>query len=240
MEDNQELLYLIEQHIFALKKNPQDVASLVSLVDLYLRVDNIPKSREAVEQLFLYFDDNASIPSTDALSIVNAVIGYWKTNRYSKRGSLRLNISEDRKQVIVKLCSMMEKVIPGLNPSLKSQERLNNAYYRECMGNIPESLGILSDLIAAQTPDLDLTVVIFKAAVLLMYIGGNNVQAIEYLEFLTDEPPENEGYTRTHVLALLAALYESSGDHYAVVLEQTYAALQEKLFKGSRKRARSQ
>jgi hypothetical protein len=102
------------------------------------------------------------------------------------------------------------------------------AYVIECHGNYQEALGIHSDFISQQAQDLDLTLVIMKAAVLLTHLGSTNYpQAIEYLEFLLDDPPESEGYGRTHVLAMLASLYEKSGDHYAVVLEQTFAQLQE-------------
>ena len=52
-------------------------------------------------------------------------------------------------------------------------------------------------------------------------------QAIEYLEFLLDDPPINEGYGKTHVLALLALVYEQAGDQYGVVLAKTYEDMQD-------------
>ena len=53
-----------------------------------------------------------------------------------------------------------------------------------------DSLSILSDLITTQASNgVDLTLIIFKAAILLKHLGSFT-QAIEYLEFLIDDPPE--------------------------------------------------
>jgi hypothetical protein len=54
---------------------------------------------------------------------------------------------------------------------------------------------------------------------------GHNLQALEYLEYLQDDPPKTEGITRTHVLALLALTFEQSGTKYLVVLRETYEKL---------------
>jgi hypothetical protein len=55
------------------------------------------------------------------------------------------------------------------------------------------------------------------------------VQSIEYLEFLVDDPPSTDGYTKMHILALLALVYEQSGPQYRIVLEKTYGDLQGEL-----------
>lgn len=59
---------------------------------------------------------------------------------------------------------------------------------------------------------------------------GQNSQALEYLEYLQDDPPSTEGITRTHVLALLALTFEQSGSKYLVILHETYEKLKESYF----------
>ena len=222
-----ELQFKVEQQIALLKANERNTAALRELVELYTKLDNSTKSREAVEQLFICYEDNPKIPTDELLLVIGVVINYWRLDKYSKKGSLRLNISVDRKSILLRATTIMEAILPVIPSTMKQQFLVDLANYRENLGRFQDSLSILSDLIAQQATDIDLRLVIFRAAVLLMHMGGNNTQAIEYLEFLTDEPPEADGYGRTHILACLVALYEKSGDHYAVVLEQTYQALQD-------------
>ena len=56
---------------------------------------------------------------------------------------------------------------------------------------------------------------------------GQSGQAIEYLEFLQDDPPRSEGIGRIHVMSFLALVFEQSGQQYNVVLKRTYDLLQE-------------
>ena len=93
-------------------------------------------------------------------------------------------------------------------------------------GQFTESLEIYSELITNQAMDggVEYTFIIFQAAILLKHIG-QNAQAIEYLEFLIDDPPVQDGYSKMHILAFLALVYEQSGAHYSVVKERTYDEL---------------
>ena len=59
---------------------------------------------------------------------------------------------------------------------------------KESSGALQEALALYSELIVAQTEHVSLDVVIFRAALLLKHIGST-AQAMEYFEFLTDEPP---------------------------------------------------
>lgn len=54
-------------------------------------------------------------------------------------------------------------------------------------------------------------------AVILEYMG-ETAQAIEYLEFLQDDPPSSEGLGLTHVLGYLALCFENKGSIYLVAL----------------------
>ena len=62
------------------------------------------------------------------------------------------------------------------------------ATVKESSGALQEALALYSELIVAQTEHVSLDVVIFRAALLLKHIGST-AQAMEYFEFLTDEPP---------------------------------------------------
>ena len=55
-------------------------------------------------------------------------------------------------------------------------------------------------------------------AVILEYMG-ETAQAIEYLEFLQEDPPASEGIGLTHVLGYLALCFENKGSIYLVALE---------------------
>ena len=56
---------------------------------------------------------------------------------------------------------------------------------------------------------------------------GQNVQAIEYLEFLKDDPPVTEGFNKLHVLALLTIVYEhTEGDKYVIATRNMYKEFQ--------------
>lgn len=107
------------------------------------------------------------------------------------------------------------------DPILGQKVALLLAYVKECAGQFQDALALLSDLITAQAEHVDLSFVILRAANILKHINGNE-QAIEYLEFLQDEPPVADGFGKTHCIALLISLYEVSGDHYKVLLEKAY------------------
>jgi tetratricopeptide (TPR) repeat protein len=74
---------------------------------------------------------------------------------------------------------------------------------------------------------VDLTFIIFKAAILLKHIGGHNSQCIEYLDYLVEDPPVNDGYTKSHVLAFQTLVYEHCGNEYEVLLKRSYQQLLE-------------
>jgi hypothetical protein len=208
------------------------VAALIQLVDLYWKQESVHKCKEAATQL-LQIAGNPSLDIQILTNVVGAMYAYWKDDKYSKKGSLRLNISPERKEVLSKLTGLAESLVKRLESPTLQPMQLMIAEMKCSQGDYQGALDIYSDLITAQAADIDLTVAIFRAAAVLVAIGSknnstaNSGQAIEYLDFLVDEPPSSAGYTSMHVLALLAVLYETSGDHYAVLLEKTYISLQE-------------
>ena len=119
---------------------------------------------------------------------------------------------------------------------------------KECLGLHAESLALLSELITLEADHgVELAYIIFKAAgahhdhdhypllppslsdalslsltlpVILEHMG-ETAQAIEYLEFLQEDPPSTEGIGLTHVLGYLALCFENKGSIYLVALEGT-------------------
>jgi hypothetical protein len=108
-----------------------------------------------------------------------------------------------------------------------------------------EALALYSELIVAQSSHVDLRLVIFRAAVLLKHIGST-AQAMEYLEYLTDEPPPDtdtdaadaagggpggakglgsgptNSYSKLHLLAFLGLTYEDAPDKYSLIMKEVY------------------
>jgi tetratricopeptide (TPR) repeat protein len=127
----------------------------------------------------------------------------------------------DRMMILVDIQNHINILLRMRDPILGQKVSLLLAYVKECAGQFQDALALLSDLITAQAEHVDLSFVILRAANILKHINGNE-QAIEYLEFLQDEPPIADGFGKTHCIALLISLYEVSGDHYKVLLEKAY------------------
>ena len=99
------------------------------------------------------------------------------------------------------------------DPSVHDVVSLKLAYIKECTGGLQDAISILSDLITAQASNgVDLSFIILRASVLIKHMGGTD-QAVEYLEFLQDDPPVAAGYGQTHVLAFLTLVLEQVKGH---------------------------
>ena len=110
------------------------------------------------------------------------------------------------KEVLTELARMRD-------PSVHDIVNLKLAYIKECTGGLQDAISILSDLITAQASNgVDLSFIILRAAVLIKHMGGTD-QAIEYLEFLQDDPPVAAGYGQTHVLAFMTLVLEQVKGH---------------------------
>lgn len=213
-----------------LLKKPSDLDAITQVANLYVLTNKIPKSKESIDNAFRVFKSDTHSPE-QALAMIDVALAFWRLQKYNSPQSILLNMSDERKEFIGNIGRMLG-VMKTMRDKSKSEKVLVKlAYVKECQGQFQDALAILSDLITAQAVEVDLSHVIFKAAVVLKHIGSNNAQAIEYLEFLMDDPPISEGYTKTHVLAFLAAIFEQSGDHYSVLLEKTYVDLQENYMK---------
>lgn len=155
----------------------------------------------------IYFCD--LFPTVAAgLAMSEAAIRVWQHLKYVKKESIRINLSAERAALLLKIRSVLTLLARLQDKELHEIISLKLAYVKECSGALQDAISILSDLITAQAHHgVDLSYIILRAAVLIKHMGGLD-QAIEYLEFLQDDPPVESGYGKTHVLALLVLVLE--------------------------------
>lgn len=222
-------------------KNPKDVDKLFRLTEVQIELDRLDKASEFVNKTIGAY---CSAPSTTQRGIEVADLGlkHWRLIRYSNKETLRINLSDERAKNLSNVLKLLELVMKNMkDESLKNAVSYRIAFIQENVGMLQEALQTYSDLIAAQAMDtgVDLTFIIMKAATILKHVG-NHGQALEYFEFLLDEPPKSEGYGRTHILAFLAMTYEHhpKRQEFATTLKKTYedllASYTEDLSKGNK------
>lgn len=207
-------------------KDKTNIDTLVKLSVLYLQVDKSSKARIYIDLALKSFRSDYNSVG-DGMRVVDVALDCWRSDKYTQKNTIFINNSDDRKSMLSALSKLLTLLKSMDEPNLSEIVRAKLAFVKECLGQYQDSLALLSDLITDQAVEVDLNYIIFKAAILLKHIGTNIDQAIEYLEFVMDDPPVSEGFTKTHVLAMLTAVYEQSGDHYSVLLEKTYQELLE-------------
>ena len=151
----------------------------------------------------------------------DAATRVWKHLKYVKKDSIRVNLSVERAALLLKIKSVLTLLARLQDPESHEVISLKLAYTKECSGALQDAISILSDLITAQAHNgVDLSFIILRAAVLIKHMGGLD-QAIEYLEFLQDDPPVEAGFGKTHVLALLVLSLEQvkgfKRDEWAII-----------------------
>ncbi len=209
-----------------LKYERENLSLLTELLILYTKTDRMPKALTCAESALTLFQQNA-ISSSQGMALVEAAIEFWKAEKYIKKDSIRINLDQGRSHVLGEIKDCLMILARMHDAALTQRINFHLAYVKECMGQFQDALSLLSDLITAQASQgVELSFIILRAAVLLKHLSGN-VQSLEYLEYLVDDPPIDEGYKKTHILALLALVYEQSGDRYIVALQRTYDELQE-------------
>lgn len=216
----------IEELEVQLQRNPSSLTALCELSKLLFQQTPAPLSVTGhVDKAFQLFTANQeTFTSVQGWDVAEVLLLQWKQERYILRGSMRLNTKPERRAVLTKLEQILTILTAKQDLAFQQRISLQSAYGKECQGRYPEALAMLSDLISTQAMDgVDLSYIILKAAVLLKHIGQTK-QALEYLEFLLDDPPQ-EGFTKLHILAYLIMVYETSGEKYRVFLTKAYADL---------------
>ena len=213
-----------------LKKSPENFEKLYRLSEIMIELERSEKASSALMgAIASYFKSPKT--AKRGLDICDLALKHWRSTRYANKETLRINVGEARAKELSNILKLLKKIQKELkDDKLKNAVSFRIACVQENVGMIQEALQIYSDLIAAQAMDcgVDLTFVILKASILLKHVG-NHPQAVEYLEFLLDEPPESEGYGRTHILAFLALTYEHhpKRQEFATTLKKTYEDLLE-------------
>jgi len=217
----------------------ENMGQLIRMADVCLSLDKRSRSLQFMRRgmnLYLKSPSNTTVGT----KLVDLGLAFWRSGRYVEKDSLRVNISTERSRLLADVLKVLEAMRDLGDPSMHQAILFKIACVKEHVGMLQEAVAILSDLIAMQAMDgVDLTHIILKAAVLLKHLG-NHDQAIEYLEFLLDDPPTSEGYGKTHILAFLAMVYDQhpKRQDFVVVLRNTYSELLESysadLSKGNR------
>lgn len=210
--------------------DPENVAKLCRVSELYLQLGKTKNCERSIEKAMRIFRNNKE-DVNDELggNLVDIAINCWKSNKYAKKNTIRLNLLREQSVFLSNIHLTLNEIVKKWQISYKQSLSFKLAYVKEQMGLYEEALAILSDLITAQAMEasVDLTFIIFKASLLLKHIGGNTSQCIEYIDFLVDDPPVNEGYFKSHILAFQTLVFEQCGNEYEVLLERSYKQLLE-------------
>lgn len=210
-----------------LARDPSSFERYGRLIDLLLLEGNSSRAKLLVEE-GREVNKKSSISVESRYGFACSLISVWKNDRYIRKDTVRINNSDERKEVLYGAEDVLISLANGSARSGPFQQRVmaKLAYVKECLGLHAESLALLSELITLEADDgVELNYIIFKAAVILEYMG-ESAQAVEYLEFLQEDPPTTEGIGLTHVLGYLALCFENKGSLYLVALEGTYGPLQ--------------
>lgn len=235
MADEVEFLSL-ETELIA---EPENLLKCIRMVEVCMSLKKDGLSMQYMRRCLSIY---GKTPTTtgNGMTIVDLGMKMWRSMRYTAKESLRVNIGTERARLLGDVHKVLE-IVKGFNdPAIEQKVLFKLACLKEMLGQLQEAIAIFSDLIAAQAMDgVDLTLIILKASVILKHLG-NHDQAIEYLEFLLDDPPVSEGYGKTHVLAFLALTYDQhpKRQDFVVVLRNTYdellASYSQDLQKGNR------
>lgn len=148
----------------SLEANPATFDQYHELIELYLEKGLKNRVLELIH-IALHFIEEKNPSIEISYGIACSIISYWKLDRYVKPGSLRLNLSEQRKMSLVEVKEILQKLSLQRDSQFHQRILLKLAYVNECLGLLAEALTILSDLITLQADNgVELAYIIFKAA----------------------------------------------------------------------------
>jgi tetratricopeptide (TPR) repeat protein len=220
-----DVLIEIDQLTTKLAKNANNIKYLCRMGSLQLDDSKLSRSLPFINRAIEQLQTNKATTLQHGMDLVDVMIKYWMADKYSNAKEMKTNLSVDRENFLIHTQEILAIVMTKKDTEHAHLLALRHAYVLECRGDFQASLALLSDLIAVQAMDgVDLSFIIFKAAILLKHVGQFK-QSIEYLEFILDDPPVQDGFTKTHVTAFLAHAYEQCGDKYKVFLPKAYKEL---------------
>lgn len=212
-----------------LQTSPNNLPVLCQLVKYYYQQATVPPSvQNHIQKAYDIFVKNHEVLTAEhGYLVAEVMVLQFKHSKYSTRGSMKLNTSPERLEILDDIVTVLNAVIAKNDISYAQRATLVLACVKEWKGEYTGALSLLSDLISQQAMDgVDLSYIILKAALLLKHIGQVK-QALEYLEFLLDDPPVSQGFSKVHVTAYLILTYETSGEKYKVFCGKAYKDLVE-------------
>lgn len=151
-------------------------------------------------------------PATDPTIVIDLATLYmevWQAKRHrTHHRKSAICYTEERRQLAQRSLTLYNQLVahPSIDPETRQQLVFKQAYAREQNGDAKGALQAYLAVVAAEYETVDLALVIFRAAVLMVYVGRFE-EAIKYLEFLIDEPLQAYGYEPVHLYALLYHCY---------------------------------
>ena len=144
--------------------NPLTFDKYGKLIDLCLKISSKPRALTCVRN-GLNFIENNQIILERKFEFACSLISFWKYERFIKKDTIRINLTNERKEYLLQAQTLLQSMIICPNISMRYQISLKLAYVKECLGLLSQSLSILSDLITAEADDgVELAYIIFKAA----------------------------------------------------------------------------
>lgn len=146
--------------------NPDAFDKYGRMIELCLKANAKPRALTCVEL-------GTNLLKTRQLSLERtfefacSLISFWKYERFAKKDTIRVNLSQERKNYLLQAQDILQSLVvfPDISISMRYQILLKLAYVKESLGQLSQSLSILSDLITAEADDgVELAYIIFKAA----------------------------------------------------------------------------
>lgn len=164
MASKQQIDAEIGQLEVELAGNPEGFEKYGRMIELCLKANVKPRALTCVEL-------GTNLLNTRQLSLeikfefACSLISFWKYERFSKKDTIRVNLSQERKNYLIQAQEIFQSLVICPDISMRYKILLKLAYIKECLGQLPQALSILSDLITAEADEgVELAYIIFKAA----------------------------------------------------------------------------
>ena len=151
----------------------------------------------------------SSIQASVVIDLATLYVDMWKAKRHrDQRRKSAICYAEDRKLLVRRSLLLFNQLVAGSAVDAETRQQLvfKQAYAKEQNGDAKGALQAYLAIVAAEYETVDLAFVIFRAAVLLTYVGRFD-EACKFFEFLVDEPLQAYGYEPVHLYALLYHCY---------------------------------
>jgi hypothetical protein len=144
--------------------HPEEFEKYGRMIELCLRANVKPRALTCVE-LGTNLLKTKQLTLEKKFDFACALVSFWKYERFSKKDTIRVNLSPERKEYLLQAQEIFQSLVICPDISTRYKILLKLAYIKECLGQLSQALSILSDLITAEADDgVELAYIIFKAA----------------------------------------------------------------------------